>query len=71
MNSLTDTKISQNWLVPDFEVLHWSGKQQNYCVVIPVINEGKRIINLINRIYELVGKILNYVLVIYSTPLYS
>jgi hypothetical protein len=40
MNTLTYTKIRQNWLVPDFEVLHWSGKQHKYCVVIPVINEG-------------------------------
>ena len=64
MNSLTDTKISQNWLVPDFEVLHWSGKQQNYCVVIPVINEGKRIINLINRIADLeINKISDVIII--------
>jgi dolichol-phosphate mannosyltransferase len=64
MNTLTDTKICQNWLVPDFEVLHWSGKQHKYCVVIPVINEGKRIINLINRIDELqINKISDIIII--------
>ena len=64
MNTLTDTKILQNWLVPDFEVLHWSGKQHKYCVVIPVINEGKRIINLINRIDELqINKISDIIII--------
>ena len=64
MNTSIDLKIRPNWQVPDFEVLHWSGKQQNYCVVIPVINEGKRIINLINRIADLeINKISDVIIV--------
>ena len=64
MNTSIDLKIRSNWQVPDFEVLHWSGKQQNYCVVIPVLNEGKRIINLINRIADLeINKISDVIIV--------
>ena len=38
-----DAKIRSSWQVPDFKVLYWQGKQQNFCIVIPVINEGDRI----------------------------
>lgn len=37
------------WQVPDMESLLWQGKQHPYCVVIPVINEGGRIKNLLGR----------------------
>jgi dolichol-phosphate mannosyltransferase len=64
MNTSIDSKIRSNWQVPDFEVLYWLGKQQNYCVVIPVINEGSRIINLLNRIAGLeINKISDVIIV--------
>ncbi|SET56756.1 glycosyltransferase family 2 protein [Thorsellia anophelis] len=37
------------WQVPDFEIKHWGGKQKLYCVIIPVINEGTRITDLLKK----------------------
>lgn len=37
------------WQVPSMETPLWLGKQHPYCVVIPVINEGERIKNLLKR----------------------
>lgn len=37
------------WQLPAMEVPLWLGKQRQYCVVIPVINEGERIKNLLAR----------------------
>jgi len=48
-----DLKIYSNWQIPKFKVLYWSGKEHDYCVVIPVINEGRRIVNFLNRISSL------------------
>ena len=42
-------KVRANWEVPAFETLLWRGRQHPYCVVIPVINEGERIKNLLAR----------------------
>lgn len=40
------------WQVPAFEVPIWRGKQQAWCVVIPVINEGARIRSLLARMAQ-------------------
>lgn len=37
------------WQVPTFETPLWLGRRQPWCVVIPVINEGERIRNLLGR----------------------
>lgn len=37
------------WQVPPFETALWQGKQCDYCVVIPVVNEGPRIKNLLAK----------------------
>lgn len=37
------------WQVPPMETPLWLGKSHPYCVVIPVINEGERIKNLLKR----------------------
>ncbi len=37
------------WEVPAYQSLLWRGRQHDYCVVIPVINEGERIQNLLDR----------------------
>ncbi len=51
MNKIID--ISQNeraeWQVPAMEIPLWLNKLNRYCVVIPVINEGERIKNLLKR----------------------
>lgn len=41
-----------NWEVPKMQVSYWLGKLNRYCVVIPVINEGERIQNLLKRMLE-------------------
>ncbi|WP_175191639.1 glycosyltransferase family 2 protein [Achromobacter deleyi] len=45
--------VSEAWQVPSMDVLFWSGKGHAYCVVIPVINEGERIKNLLARMKNL------------------
>lgn len=42
--------IRATWQIPDFETKLWLGRQHSWCVVIPVINEGERIKNLLDRI---------------------
>lgn len=49
MNSVIDPKLRASWQVPDLETPLWSGRRHPYCVVIPVINEGERIGNLLRR----------------------
>ena len=51
---LKDTDLNRaNWQVPNYESLLWLGKQHTYCVVIPVINEGERIKNLLVKMAAL------------------
>lgn len=37
------------WQVPSYSTTFWNGRSRPYCVVIPVINEGERILNLLRR----------------------
>lgn len=50
---MADPQISiidkQNWQIPSMTVPLWNGKKHPFCVVIPVINEGERIKNLLMR----------------------
>lgn len=45
--------IRSTWQVPTFELPFWLCRQHPWCIVIPVINEGKRIQNLLARMAEL------------------
>ena len=45
--------IRAGWQVPEFEETLWLGRKYNWCVVIPVINEGNRIKNLLARMSTL------------------
>lgn len=47
----TPTKLSRQ--VPYFETPLWLGRTHPYCVVIPVINEGERIVSLLARMAAL------------------
>lgn len=38
-----------SWQIPAFEVPLWLGREHQNCVIIPVINEGERIKNLLAR----------------------
>ena len=41
------------WQIPNYEVQLWLGRQHSACIIIPVINEGERIQNLLARISAL------------------
>ena len=45
--------LKQHWQVPRFEVEFSSAKQHPWCIVIPVINEGERIKNLLSRMFTI------------------
>ena len=45
--------IPDNWEVPAFEVIFSLSKTKDYCLVIPVVNEGERILSLLKKIQEL------------------
>jgi dolichol-phosphate mannosyltransferase len=49
MNSNISAEVRANWQVPTFDTPLWLGRQHPWCVVIPVINEGERIKNLLSR----------------------
>jgi len=46
------SEIRASWQVPSFEKLIWLGRQHPWCVVIPVINEGERINNLLAKMSD-------------------
>lgn len=39
----------EHWVVPAYDVQLWSGRQYPWCVIIPVINEGERIQNMLKK----------------------
>ena len=41
-----------NLQIPSMDLIFWEAKLKNYCLVIPVINEGERILNLLKKIKE-------------------
>lgn len=49
--------MEENWQVPHFECLVLSPKMQDYCVIIPVINEGERIRSQLKKMHYLVGAV--------------
>ena len=50
MVPLIDPGVRQTWRVPEYERVFWLGKCRGYCVVIPVLNEGRRILNFLDRV---------------------
>lgn len=46
---ITATNVRPDWQVPAFDTQLWRGKTSKWAVVIPVINEGARIANLLTR----------------------
>ena len=53
MNINITPEIRANWQVPTFDTPLWVGRQNLWCVVIPVINEGERIKSLLSRMAAL------------------
>ena len=59
-----DPAVRASWQVPKFETALWLGRKHSYCVVIPVINEGKRIQSLLARMVTLmIGAIADIIIV--------
>ncbi|WP_342066096.1 glycosyltransferase family 2 protein [Achromobacter kerstersii] len=52
-SSNISSAIRASWQVPDFELPLWQGRKRDFCIVIPVINEGERIQSLLRRMKEL------------------
>lgn len=48
MDDVTSESTS-GWQVPAYDTPIWRGKKHNWCVVIPVLNEGERIRSLLLR----------------------
>ena len=53
MTSGISPEVRRTWEVPTCEIPRWLGKLHPWCVVIPVINEGVRIRNLLERMVAL------------------
>lgn len=53
MTSDISLAVRASWQVPTFEAPLWLGRQHPWCVIIPVINEGNRIKNLLARMAAL------------------
>jgi len=49
MTTTIDSDQRATWQVPSFNSPLWRGRQHEFCVVIPVINEGTRICSLLDR----------------------
>ncbi len=46
-------EVVSKWQVPTFQLPLWRERQSDYALIIPVINEGDRIRNLLSRMAEL------------------
>jgi len=46
------SQFPAEWEVPDFRIDFWDGKTSDYCVIIPVINEGERIREFVKRLKD-------------------
>ncbi len=53
MTTTIDSGQRATWQVPSFNSPLWLGRQHEFCVVIPVINEGARIGSLLDRMAAL------------------
>lgn len=53
MNAEITPETRATWQVPTFDILLWQGQHHPWCVVIPVINEGERIGQLLDRMTAL------------------
>ena len=52
-NTEITPEIRASWQVPAFDIPLWRGQAHPWCVVIPVINEGERIGQLLDRMQAL------------------
>ena len=45
--------LEYNWQIPAYKTLMWRNRIHDHCVIIPVINEGNRIQNLLKRMFKI------------------
>lgn len=53
MSTVIAPDVRARWRVPAFDVPFWQDRRHSCCVIIPVINEGRRIGNLLARMASL------------------
>jgi len=53
VNSIINPEIRSTWVVPEFDIPLWLERRSRWCVVVPVINEGDRIQNLLSKMKSL------------------
>lgn len=49
----SEISTSQDWQAPAFELTEFRPKRTKYCVAIPIINEGDRILGQLQRMHKL------------------
>lgn len=49
--------MNRNWQIPSYEVTEIKPKMAKYCVCIPVINEGERILGQLERIKPFIDRV--------------
>src|SRR4051794_14212833 len=47
------TAGSSEWQIPSCRIWEFGGRRSNYCVAIPIINEGARILRQLEEIHDL------------------
>lgn len=52
-NEHANFSVAASWQVPAYQTTFWLDRCDDWCVVIPVINEGERISNLLRRMATL------------------
>lgn len=63
-SNLDKLKLYKNFYIPEYKVLFSSEKRNNSCLVIPVINEGNRIHDLLEKIASLeLNKLVDVIIV--------
>lgn len=63
-NPKIDSALRATWQVPSFDEIFWLKRRYRWCVVIPVINEGKRISSLLEKMNSIgVGSIADIIIV--------
>lgn len=53
MNKNVSRDIIASWQVPDYNVIYSADRSHDYCIVIPVVNEGERINSLLSKMATL------------------
>lgn len=48
---------TSNWQIPEYEIVEYRPKKTKYCICIPIINEGERILKQLDRLKPYVDKI--------------